>query len=30
MDKGRVLLKDNIENVISEYMLLNKKGIDSK
>ena len=27
LDKGRLLLKDNVDNVISEYMALNKKTV---
>ena len=27
LDKGRLLLKDNVDNVISEYMVLNKKTV---
>ena len=27
IDKGRLLLKDNVDNVISEYMALNKKTV---
>ena len=29
LDKGRLLLKDNVENVISEYISLNKKRSSS-
>ena len=27
LDKGRLLLKDNVDNVISEYISLNKKAV---